>query len=86
MYYARAGWFIQMTQVKDELVANNRAINWYPDNIKEGRMGNFVENVVDWALSRERYRGTPLPVWLCDKGHMHVAGSRKELEEMSVTP
>ncbi len=86
MYYARAGWFIQMTQVKDELVANNRAINWYPDNIKEGRMGNFVENVVDWALSRERYWGTPLPVWLCDKGHMHVAGSRKELEEMSVTP
>ncbi|MGI6686792.1 MAG: class I tRNA ligase family protein [Christensenellales bacterium] len=57
MYYARAGWFIRMTQVKDALVANNRSINWYPENIKEGRMGNFVENVVDWALSRERYWG-----------------------------
>ena len=86
MYYARAGWFIRMTQVKENLVENNRSINWYPDNIKEGRMGNFVENVVDWALSRERYWGTPLPVWLCDKGHMHVAGSRKELEEMSLAP
>ncbi len=86
MYYARGGWFIRMTQVKDALVENNRAVNWYPENIKEGRMGNFVENVVDWALSRERYWGTPLPVWLCENGHMHVAGSRKELEEMSVTP
>ena len=86
MYYARAGWFIRMTQVRDELVANNRSINWYPDNIKEGRMGKFVENVVDWALSRERYWGTPLPVWLCGQGHMHVAGSRQELEEMSLTP
>ena len=86
MYYARAGWFIRMTQVKDELVANNRSVNWYPENVKEGRMGNFVENVVDWALSRERYWGTPLPAWLCDKGHIHVVGSRKELEEMSVTP
>ena len=86
MYYARAGWFIRMTEVREELVSNNRSVNWYPENIKEGRMGNFVENVVDWALSRERYWGTPLPVWLCENGHMHVAGSRKELEEMSVSP
>lgn len=86
MYYARAGWFIRMTDVKDELVANNRAINWYPENIREGRMGNFVENVVDWALSRERYWGTPLPVWLCQSGHMHVVGSRREMEEMSKQP
>ena len=86
MYYARATWFIRMTEVRDQLVANNRAINWIPDNIKEGRMGNFVENVIDWALGRERYWGTPLPVWLCPEGHMHVIGSRQELEEMSVGP
>ncbi len=84
LYYARGGWFIRMTAVKDELVENNRSINWYPDNIKEGRMGNFVENVMDWALSRERYWGTPLPVWLCEDGHMHVAGSRQELLDMAV--
>ncbi|NLW21110.1 MAG: isoleucine--tRNA ligase [Clostridiales bacterium] len=86
MYYARATWFIRMTQVKDELVRNNRSINWVPENIKEGRMGNFVENVMDWALSRERYWGTPLPVWLCEDDHMHVVGSREELERMSVAP
>lgn len=86
MYYARSTWFIRMTQVRDELVRNNRAINWHPENIKEGRMGNFVENVLDWALSRERYWGTPLPVWLCGEGHQHVVGSREELERMSVAP
>lgn len=86
LYYARGGWFIRMTEVKDELVRNNRSINWYPDNIREGRMGNFVENVMDWALSRERYWGTPLPVWTCKQGHMHVAQSRKELEDMAAVP
>ena len=86
MYYARSTWFIRMTQVRDELVKNNRAINWYPENIKEGRMGNFVENVLDWALSRERYWGTPLPVWICEDGHQHVVGSKEELAAMSTRP
>ena len=84
LYYARGGWFIKTTAVKDDLVANNRSVNWYPDNIKEGRMGNFLENVVDWALSRERYWGTPLPIWECEEGHMHVIGSRKELMDMAI--
>ncbi len=86
LYYARAGWFIRMTEVRDELVANNRSVDWHPDNIKEGRMGNFVENVIDWAVSRERYWGTPLPVWTCRQGHTHVIGSVEELKAMSVGP
>ncbi|MBE5783048.1 MAG: isoleucine--tRNA ligase [Clostridiales bacterium] len=84
LYYARPTWFIKMTAVRDELVANNRSVNWYPDNIKEGRMGNFLENVVDWGLSRERYWGTPLPIWLCEDGHMHVIGSKQELKDMAI--
>ena len=86
LYYARATWFIRMTAVRDELVKNNRTVNWMPDNIKEGRMGNFLENVVDWGLSRERYWGTPLPIWVCEKGHIHVIGSRQELRKMATTP
>ena len=86
LYYARPTWFIQMTKVRDNLVKNNRSVNWMPDNIKEGRMGNFVENVVDWGLSRERYWGTPLPVWQCEDGHTHVIGSKKELLEMAIGP
>ena len=85
LYYARPTWFIQMTKLRDNLVRNNRTINWLPDNIKEGRMGNFLENVIDWGLSRERYWGTPLPVWKCEEGHLHVIGSRAELREMAVT-
>ena len=73
-----------MTAVRDNLVANNRSVNWMPDNIKEGRMGNFLENVVDWGLSRERYWGTPLPIWLCEEGHMHVIGSKQELLDMAI--
>ena len=86
LYYARPTWFIKMTALRDRLVANNRSINWYPDNIKEGRMGNFLENVVDWGLSRERYWGTPLPIWQCEEGHTHVIGSRKELNDMAIGP
>ncbi len=82
IYYARESWFIRMTAVKDKLMAFNRSVNWMPDSIKEGRMGNFIENVIDWSVSRERYWGTPLPVWMCDCGHVHVVGSRKELEQM----
>lgn len=84
LYYARATWFIKMTEVRNQLIKNNQSINWMPDHIKDGRMGNFLENVVDWGLSRERYWGTPLPIWICEEGHMHVIGSRAELKEMAL--
>lgn len=82
LYYAMDTWFVKMTAVKDKLLENNNKINWLPDNIREGRMGNFLENVVDWGLSRSRYWGTPLPIWECECGHRHAIGSIAELKEM----
>ncbi|MFU0800308.1 MAG: isoleucine--tRNA ligase [Xylanivirga thermophila] len=82
LYYARDTWFIRMTELRDNLLKNNNTVNWLPDNIKEGRFGNFLDNVVDWGLSRERYWGTPLPIWECECGHRHMIGSIAELKEM----
>ncbi len=84
IYYARESWFIRMTAVKEDLIRNNNTINWIPESIGKGRFGDWLENVQDWGISRNRYWGTPLNIWECEEcGHMHSIGSRQELFEMS---
>lgn len=83
IYYARESWFIKMTAVKDDLIRNNNTINWIPESIGKGRFGDWLENVQDWGISRNRYWGTPLNIWECDCGHMHSIGSIEELKAMS---
>ena len=84
IYYARESWFIKMTAVKDDLVKNNKTVNWIPPSIGEGRFGNWLENIQDWGVSRNRYWGTPLNIWECEGcGHMECIGSREELAKMS---
>lgn len=84
LYYPKDSWFVRMTSLRDDLVANNNSINWYPDNIRTGRFGNFVENVIDWGISRDRYWGTPLPIWECECGHRECIGSVQELKEKGI--
>ena len=84
LYYPKESWFVKMSSLRDELVANNNKVNWYPDTIRTGRFGKFLENVIDWGISRDRYWGTPLPVWKCDCGHLECIGSIKELKEKAI--
>ena len=83
IYYARESWFIKMTEVRDDLIKNNNTINWIPESIGKGRFGDWLENVQDWGISRNRYWGTPLNIWQCECGHIHSIGSIAELKEMS---
>ena len=83
IYYARESWYIKMTDVKEQLIANNNTVKWYPESIGKGRFGDWLENVQDWAVSRNRYWGTPLNIWECECGHRHAIGSIAELKEMS---
>ena len=86
IYYARESWYIKMTAVKDQMIANNNTINWIPESIGKGRFGDWLENLQDWAISRNRYWGTPLNIWECECGNLHSVGSRQELAELSGNP
>ena len=84
VYYAKPSWYIEMSKLKDQLVANNNTVNWYPDYVGEKRFGNWLAEVKDWAISRSRYWGTPIPIWRCECGHLECVGSREELVEKAI--